>query len=289
MLAGQTASMTVTTADGQGYTVVWGDGSTTFGASGSTITHVYTAGFTGNVQITGTAAASTSDLQAPAATGQYAPLHMTAGAGESVNLTVTTGDGSNYIVDWGDGNISFFLSNTAATHTYGAAFSGDVIVTSTSDMATMFHTSGGWDYNLIDLPRTITQYATIGGAVSGQLANLPPNVDSFNLGVGNTVAGSISDIPSLVTSAIMSGSNTITVGVGEVWGGATSLVRQVYFDSTVAKTVAELDNLLATLDAAISSWTASKLVDLNAANNPTPTNTGAITSIQSKGVNVLTN
>ena len=288
MLTGQTAEVMFTTDDGQDYTVVWGDGSTTTHASGTTASHTYTTNYTGVITITSTSTGTLGTVSAPAPSSTFTALHLTVGAGAFENVNVTTADGSAYTVDWGDGStVDTVASGANGTHTYATAFAGDVKVNTTSNIDILYHTSAGYDYDLSALPTGMTQYATFNAPVGGSLADMPSSVVNFNLATRNVVSGDVNTIKSNVVSAIMSGSNTIDVS-GTTWNGGTTLER-IYLDSTDTKSVAQLDNLLVTLDNNIMSWTSSKLIDISGQSNPTPTANGAITSLEAKGVTVTRN
>jgi hypothetical protein len=166
-------------------------------------------------------------------------------------------------VVWGDGDITNYPSGLAIyiSHTYSTPYNGDILIQS-SDLTSItrlepknvnpqigqntlkyleIQTSqlkdldgllimgglGGVDYFLsgdIDLlPSTLTTLRSNYSNCSGNIANLPPNLQIFDvnsvstsLNQSNTILGDVSNLPTTLTTFVLSGNNTVSGNVNNI-------------------------------------------------------------------------
>ncbi len=169
-------------------------------------------------------------------------------AGTDIEILLILGLGGNYNVDWGDGTISSGVASGAlATHTYPAAFSGDVVVTASACefVTSFFSVQGAWNFNIADLPSTLETFENAGSnttfgdiadlpagltfyrnagnnTTTGDIAGLPATLESFNNDGDNTTFGDIANLPSGMTLFFNSGDNTTTGDIGNLPSGLVS-------------------------------------------------------------------
>jgi hypothetical protein len=133
----------------------------------------------------------------------------------------------------------------------------------------------------------VTFYAHTGNnTVSGSLADLPSVLTVYAHTGNNTVSGSLADLPSGLTVYSHGGSNTVTFS-GSTWHRTT--MDTVRFGNN--KNSATVDAILNALAATVTSWTGSRVVDLQETGNAAPTSASATarTTIAGLGATVLVN
>jgi hypothetical protein len=165
-------------------------------------------------------------------------------------------------VVWGDGDITNYPSGLAIyiSHTYSTPYTGNILIQS-SDLTSItrlepknvnpqigqntlkyleIQTSqlnlldgllimgglGGVDYFLSGdislLPSTLTTLRSNYSNCSGNIANLPPNLQIFDvnsvgtsLNQSNTILGNVVDLPTTLTTFVLSGNNTVSGNVND--------------------------------------------------------------------------
>lgn len=159
------------------------------------------------------AAAAGSPITSPT----EATLSVSQAAG-AIDLTVTTSDASPFVVDWGDGTISAEVASGAqATHTYDAAYDGDVVVHSDGNITIIESVTGGWDFALTALPSTLTALRVYGvgvtGAITGTLSQLPSGLTDLQLfNTDAAITGDLGDEPSGMVTMYLSTTNSVIGG-----------------------------------------------------------------------------
>lgn len=146
-------------------------------------------------------------------------LHTDQAAGP-ISLAITTDDGSPFIVDWGDGTISAEIpSGAVASHSYGAAYAGDVVIHSDGNITAIESTEGGWDFALTALPATLLAFRVYGtgvtGSITGTLAQIPSGCTDFQVyNTSAAITGAFGDEPSGMVTMYFSNTNSVIGGSG---------------------------------------------------------------------------
>lgn len=186
------------------------------------------------------------------------PFGLRVNANSSVGYTVGLGiellSGSNWSIDWGDGTVDTGLTSGIAganivTHTYSSDYIGRVRLENVveTDIIRMRITSGGWAYDISDLPSALLEHDGYTGAsrntVTGNLADLPSTIQEFRLSGNNLVTGDVADIPASLYEIRLGGQNTVSGLVGNLKEG----VNRIRFEgnNTLSGDVANFPSTLA--------------------------------------------
>jgi trimeric autotransporter adhesin len=281
------------------WNAVWSGGSATSLATGAEST-LTMAGYRGLIVITTTGGA--------AITGSYSATNLWANTLSDLPsaLTVYSHGGSNtvsgtladlpsgltYYNHSGSNTVSGSLAGVPAGLTFYAQFGSNTVSGSLADLPSALTYYGHTGNNtvsgaLADLPSGVTFYAHTGSnTVSGALADLPSGLTVYAHTGNNTVSGSLADLPSALTVYSHGGSNTVTFS-GATWHRTT--MDTVRFGNN--KNSATVDAVFNALAATVTSWTGSRVVDLQETGNAAPTSASATarTTIAGLGATVLVN
>jgi hypothetical protein len=223
---------------------------------------------------------------------QNTKFAMNAAAGEVANVAITTDDGSSVTIKWGGGAAPVTVaSGTLTTHTYPAAFNGDVTISHSvcSDITWFSSSSGGWSGSIASLPKSLLVYENTGtnttfgpisslpdglivyanygnNTTSGSIASLPAGLTYYANYGNNTTSGSIASLPAGLTYYDNLGHSILTAPTS-VWSGSLTPMNLFRQESSVGLTVAQVDNILVALST-ITSWTGNRLVLLKGTNAP---------------------
>jgi len=207
----------------------------------------------------------------------------------TLSLSVSTSDSQPSSVDWGDGVRVNCASGATVDHTYGAPFTGAVAITTRSGTLVRWSSgSTGWSFNLSALPVGVGVVGISGSnTVTGNLSSIP-NATIVSIYGSNTVTGNLSSIPNATIVAIY-GSNTVSDYTARSWPSSMRHVAVVPV-SPGGLSAPEVDQLLINLAAYVTTWVMEKTVRLTGTNAaPTAASASAITTLQGRGVTVVTN
>jgi hypothetical protein len=195
------ANITITTALGAPYDILWGDGATSLAVpSGTIIDHTYGVPFTGNVTV------RTSACSPPTV------WNSTAG-GWSFNIATIPSTLTNFS-NGGGGALTGSINGLPPAMVTFAATGPNTI-------------SG----SLSSLPATLTSLNVQGSnTITGPLSGLPPLLNYFGVDGNNTTSGSISTLPPTTQTYINGGANTTN-------GSITALPAELtYYSNSGANT-----------------------------------------------------
>ncbi len=223
-------------------------------------------------------------------------LSVDTAGGVAVQYQATFAGATAPTIDWGDGTIDVLTSGAIASHTYGAAYAGDVDVEMSGGVITALTTTNDWDYDLADIPVThramvdyrskgtnkttgdvglltglvtFAQFFGSGDAYSGDTATFANVTGSVFIGfsAGHTVAGNISGFAAVTGNMFVAGANVNLTG--DIANGPNPTTR-VYI----------LASNLSTLSGDIVNWNNANTIAL-AGNGHTIG--GSLTGLSNKG------
>ena len=142
------------------------------------------------------------------------------------------------------------------------------------------------------MPRAITNLVISGqNTMSGDIADMPPDMVSARLQGMHTLSGNFDDLPStLVSYWNQSGGATTVRPASQTWGGSTEM--QLFRQAAPSYTAQEVSDILIGLSS-VTSWTGLADVILTNPSHATPptdpATTAAIAAIQAAGATINTN
>jgi hypothetical protein len=129
-------------------------------------------------------------------------------------------------IDWGDGASGTIATDGAATvtHTYAAAFAGDVTIALPNPCAELsrFEGSGNWSFDVGKITSPLKRLVIgAGNTTSGLISALPAGLTHYDNGGQNTTTGSIAALPAGLTLYSNDGQNTTTGSIAALPAGLT--------------------------------------------------------------------
>lgn len=115
-----------------------------------------------------------------------------------------TVDRGSIEIDWGDGTSDTATSGVNVTHTYAAAFTGDVTIKTRpqAPLTELRLTGDHWAIPAVSLPRELTSLRVVGAnsTVTGSLTDFPAGLTFLYLGTTATaLSGDVADLPTGLT------------------------------------------------------------------------------------------
>jgi hypothetical protein len=181
-------------------------------------------------------------------------LAVTAATTLTPTVSWTGGNASSVQWVWGDGTITTPTSGTATSHTYGSAYTGNVVLRwRRGTTITLLQTLGtaAWTYNLRAISNLtgLTNYAGFGTGITGDLAAFTPMTSLAVISVpGLAITGNLVALPATATTVNLSDAANVT-GNLSVFSGRPMVVIGVHHTnvtgdlSAVAGMAATLNNL----------------------------------------------
>jgi hypothetical protein len=133
-------------------------------------------------------------------------------------------------IDWGDGTTGTIATDGAATvtHTYAAAFAGDVTIALPGPCAELsrFDGSGNWSFDVGKITSPLKRLSIgDGNTTSGLISALPAGLAYYENSGQNTTSGLISDLPAGLTFYSNSGQNTTSGLISALPAGLTVYIN----------------------------------------------------------------
>ncbi|MEL6142099.1 MAG: hypothetical protein AAFU67_10815, partial [Bacteroidota bacterium] len=151
-----------------------------------------------------------------------ATASFTVTGGTSMTLELHTVDNSSYQLDWGDGTVVTVGSGVQALHTYGSAFTGEVVITPTGGVTNVeqIFVTGLWDFETKDFTAltglTRLELTGMETLMTGDVRFFPENLTTINLRGAVEVYGDLFSLPNEWAFIRAVGANNLSSNVANM-------------------------------------------------------------------------